>query len=682
MPDVTSLRNKSISGPGGFFSGSVFFRPITLRFFRKLPSIASCALLLSFLLPAPCRAQRWRRVGPAGGEVISLAAADGAVYLGTPDGHVFASSDRGDHWQLRGRVGGRLDGVVQKIAIDSSDNNRLLAAVWFQDPARGGGVFESIDAGVHWSLAGLSGEAVRGLEQSESSPSVWAAGTRSGVFVSEDNARSWRRTTPVSDSELRNIDSLAIDPTNPQVIYVGTYHLPWKTSDGGKTWASIASGMIDDSDIMSLHIDAANPRRIFSSACSGIYRSEDAGASWIKLQGIPYASRRTQQIVQDPGDWRTLYAATTDGLWRTEDYGENWERVTPRQTVASAVAVLPPAMGSRVLAGIEEQGILRSDDGGRTFSVANQGFSHRVISSLAQDPRDPLHLLIHVAASGSSLLESRDAGVSWEKLRSPPLQVRNIYGASSGWWLAGASGGLARFDSRKGNWRLERFREAPPPLAAGRKSIDKRVTRRTSTVSPLVSAVAESGQRTFVASEDGLWVRSGEETDFARAPARNRSRSVRYLSLGLQQSLLVIAGNSAWSCDAGAAQCHALPAPANAGRLLWIREDSVSGVPARFVGTQNGVFSSSSGGPWQLLAHGLPAIASAPPAVSGSRWILVMDNGGFYQSGDSGSTWQRSDTWEEQGTVASVVTAAGNGFFIGSQSEGVLHCQGEANSRH
>ena len=87
--------------------------------------------------------------------------------------------------------------------------------------------------------------------------------------------------------------------STPEIIYVGTYHLPWKTLDGGKTWSSIASGMIDDSDVMSLHIDAKNPRRIFSSACSGIYRSDDAGLSWTKLQGIPYASRRTQQIVQD-----------------------------------------------------------------------------------------------------------------------------------------------------------------------------------------------------------------------------------------------------------------------------------------------------------------------------------------------------------------------------------------------
>jgi len=227
-------------------------------------------------------AQTWERSGPPGGTVTSLvAAADGTVYLGTPDGHVFASLDRGEHWQLRGRVGGRLDGVVQQIVPDAEHKNRVLAAVWFRNSS-GGGVFESSDGAQHWTLAGLREETVRTLEQSLSEPSVWLAGTRTGVFRSSDGARSWQRITPANDPELQNVDSLAVDPGDSQTIYVGTYHLPWKTSDGGRTWNPIGAGMIDDSDIMSLRIDAQNRQRIFSSACSGIYRSEDAGATWTK----------------------------------------------------------------------------------------------------------------------------------------------------------------------------------------------------------------------------------------------------------------------------------------------------------------------------------------------------------------------------------------------------------------
>src|ERR1035438_5069119 len=47
------------------------------------------------------------------------------------------------------------------------------------------------------------------------------------------------------------VESLAVDPGNPQIVYAGTWHLPWKTQDGGKNWENIKQGVIDDSDVFS-----------------------------------------------------------------------------------------------------------------------------------------------------------------------------------------------------------------------------------------------------------------------------------------------------------------------------------------------------------------------------------------------------------------------------------------------
>ena len=85
---------------------------------------------------------------------------------------------------------------------------------------------------------------------------VLVAGALDGVFVSRDGARNWKRATPPGDDELRNFDSLAIDPANPEIIYAGTFHLPWKTIDGGQNWSAIHAGMIEDSDVLSLAFDA------------------------------------------------------------------------------------------------------------------------------------------------------------------------------------------------------------------------------------------------------------------------------------------------------------------------------------------------------------------------------------------------------------------------------------------
>ena len=667
MPTVLRvIRSKQfVGGLAGFVScGPAFFFGS-----RRLAWNFSLLFLLG-LMPPALLAETWERSGPPGGTVISLtAAADGTVYLGTPDGHVFRSVDRGEHWELRGRAGGRPDGVVQQIVPDAADHRRVLAAVWFRSSA-GGGVFESPDGGQHWRLAGLTGEAVRTLEQSPSKPSVWLAGTRSGVFRSTDDARSWQRITPANDPELQNVDSLAVDPEDPETIYVGTYHLPWKTVDGGKTWNSIGSGMIDDSDIMSLRIDAQNRQRIFSSACSGIYRSEDAGLSWTKLQGIPYSSRRTQQIVQDPANPQTLYAATTEGLWMTGDYGETWKRVSSREMNAYAVAVLPAPKGREVLAGVAAEGVLRSEDGGQSFASWNGGFSHRVLFALGSDPADRAHLLARVEGFAGTLVETRDAGKSWARLSAPTRTVLRVFGSLEGWWVSFAEGGLARFDASAGSWRESPFRERPAD-ARGRTGSRYLQGSRAAKLSPRVTAFLENGQEIIVSTEDGLWRKEPGGNEFRRLPADGLPPAVSFLGRASPDALLAIARNELWT-SAGGPGWKRLASPLGAGALLWVLDSPAKGAAVRWLGTERGVFISESGSEWRLVSNGLPPIASEPPAFNASTGLVAMSNGGLYESSDGGSSWRRVDRDSEQGGVGVVVPESSGGFGIASYSEGLL----------
>src|SRR5271168_251471 len=219
-------------------------RNVFMKIPRKKTLVIPIAMLvfLSCALASPALAQdpAWQRIGPPGGNVVSLvASAKNAVYLGTADGHIFASGDAGQHWLLRGRVSSRRDAVIQKLLVNPQHESQLLAAVWFQDVREGGGLYRSSDAGATWTLAGLAGEVVRAIEQSSSAPEIFVAGTRSGLFRSVDAAQTWQRISPAGDPELRNIDSVAIDPRDPRIIYAGTYHLPWKTFDAGKNWIAV-----------------------------------------------------------------------------------------------------------------------------------------------------------------------------------------------------------------------------------------------------------------------------------------------------------------------------------------------------------------------------------------------------------------------------------------------------------
>lgn len=448
----------------------------------SLISLKVCAGILLALSFASCAwAQVWERLGPDGGLVVSLGASpNGTLYLGTSDGHVFVRERDADSWELRGRVGPRMDAVVTRILPDPQNEQVAYAALWFQDPSAGGGVFRTEDGGRSWKLIGLAAEAVRALEMAPSHTDELIAGTRTGVFRSQNRGNSWQRISPADDLEIRNLDSVAVDPKDANIIYAGTYHLPWKTTDGGKTWKPVMAGLIDDSDIMSLRVDATDPARVYLSACSGIYRSENRGEQWFKLQGIPYSARRTQTIVQDPALSKTLYAATTEGLWVTRDGGESWERTTPREWVVNAVVVLPQSAKppSRVIIGTEAQGVLVSEDQGIHFSAWNEGFTHRVVKQLIGSKSEPGHLLMILQRNGQEILESRDAGSHWDTLdlsanttrgkKTLPLNSENVervYASPRGWLLRLRTGQLWVRESGEEMWSEWKLRQ--PPLQKG-----------------------------------------------------------------------------------------------------------------------------------------------------------------------------------------------------------------------
>jgi photosystem II stability/assembly factor-like uncharacterized protein len=228
-------------------------------------------LVFLFVFSCSAKAQNWRQVGPPGGDVQSLAAVPGntnSLFLGTSDGHVFGSRDAGEHWSLLGRIGEHHDDVIMSMLVDLRSPDTIYATSWTLS-SFGGGVYRSSDAGRTWHLIGLDGRVVRAIAQSSSNPDILVAGATDGVYRSDDSGKQWVRISPVGNKDLRNFDSIAIDPQDASTIYAGTYHLPWKTTDGGRNWTPVHQGMVDDSDVMSITVDQNYPSHIFASACSG-----------------------------------------------------------------------------------------------------------------------------------------------------------------------------------------------------------------------------------------------------------------------------------------------------------------------------------------------------------------------------------------------------------------------------
>ena len=660
---------------------------------------AICGLFL--LAGLPVSAQTWQPMGPPGGDVRTLGIDPNdsrRIYLGTSDGHIFGSGDAGEHWQLLGRAGSRMDAVVTAVLVDPRDSRALYASTWTQDPVAGGGVFRSRDAGRTWQPMGLAGQAIRALAQAASNPDVLVAGTLDGIYRTTDAGKTWQRISPQGHEEIRNLDSVAIDPYNPEIIYIGTFHLPWKTADGGRHWVSVHEGMIDDSDVMSILVDRTNAHRVFASACSGIYRSENGGALWKKIQGIPFSARRTHVIRQDPQRSSTVYAATTEGLWKTTSGGASWQRVTPRDWVITAL-VLPAHAPERLVIGTERLGVLVSDDGGEHFRAANEGFYHRQIVALALDRERSGRVLAVLANASEPVLATEDAGRTWAPL-GPGLRtegLRRVYAMPDGWWAALERGGLMRYEKKKGAWaragsvvgdaaaaRLASGHGSDEPSATGNRRRTGRSAPTRPAASPkglrplahVVEDMAFSRETWFAATENGLLASTDGGATWAIFPVGPMTtlpvRSVRVSADG--QNLWVVSlrglvfsrdGGKTWSW-------HDLPLDAGGARRLDVAPDATHG-ETLVASAGNGLYlSRDAGRHWQFAANGLPQAPIQDLAIAGPFFLASMQTGGLYISHDRGQTWARIEGTLAEGYFPVVTTLdAASTIFAASATEGL-----------
>jgi photosystem II stability/assembly factor-like uncharacterized protein len=622
--------------------------------------VCSLATVAVLLLSSKAKAQTWRALGPDGGDVFALTMDSHdpkTLYLGCADGHIFVSRDAGDHWQILGRAGKSENAVVTSIVVDARNSRELYASTWTRElHGEGGGVFRSADGGVHWSSAGLDGHAVRALAQAPSDPRELIAGALDGVFLSHDSGATWRRITPADDAELHNVDSIAIDPKDAKVIYVGTFHLPWKTMDAGAHWVSIHSGMIDDSDVFSLVVDRQRPARIFASACSGIYRSDNAGALWTKIQGIPFSARRTHMVLQDPSNPQVVYAGTTEGLWKTSDGGANWALRTPANWVINSLVVEPKT--DRVIIGTDQLGVLVSDDGGQFFRVSNEGFYHRQVTAFAQDPMRPGHLLVLLTNAPETMLETNDDGRTWFPMGGSidADAVRGVYASPRGWLVAMKKGGLEMYAPRFRLWS-----------ALGRVGR----TAETAPFRAVINGFAFGPQRWYAATDQGLFVSSDRGDSWT---------AIRLAHAGLPADAVVASpdGVTLWVVSSGGMLYSGDSGGTWNWRDLPIQSGGVThlqsaGGQRLLASSERGLYISPDGGStWTLAGHGLPAAPPEGVAVLGQVWVASMRSGGIYVSKDRGGDWTRVDTTIGDGFFPAISAAKlQDSVYVASSTEGI-----------
>ena len=305
--------------------------------------------------------------------------------------------------------------------------------------------------GIVETVAGIAGE-----------PNHYYMGAGGGgVWESRDYGSSWKN---ISDKYFKNnnIGAIAVAPSNPKVIYVGTGNPAFrntfltgdgmhKSTDGGRTWSNIGlektgiiSWIIVDPNDANVVYAAALGQGWASNPDRGVFKSTDGGATWKK---ILYVDDKTGAITlgMAPSKPQVLYASMWQayrrhwmlssggpgsGLYKTTDGGATWTNISHHSG-------LPPGIWGKVTVAVapsdpnvvytlmqvkyrgEIGGLFRSENGGESWTLMNNSpaITQRAMYYMRVyvDPKDPNTVYI----PNTSIQVSHDGGKTLAEIQPP-----------------------------------------------------------------------------------------------------------------------------------------------------------------------------------------------------------------------------------------------------------------------
>lgn len=296
----------------------------------------------------------------------------GTLLAGTATALLYRSRNGADSW-IRLPFPAELRSNLHALMIDPVRTDVYLVAVTSEIP-RYAGLYRSTDEGATWEqLRDLRQKQAWSLASWTGDSHVIAAGTEDGIFMTRDGGDNWTNISARGYARPQPVVTLAFDPAHRNILYAGTPHLAWKTTDDGRTWHALQRGMPEDSDIFSIIVDGKRSTRLFAGACSGIYRSLNGGETWASMEQAVGAQFRTYVVAHAPHSANVLFVGTNGGLLQSPDGGATWRHVSRPTTRSVAFDPVDP----RHVFVATDEGILRSEDGGGHFAVANQGLYDR-----------------------------------------------------------------------------------------------------------------------------------------------------------------------------------------------------------------------------------------------------------------------------------------------------------------
>ncbi len=331
------------------------------------------------------------------------------------------------------------------------------------------GVWKSTDQGRTWFASAVGIASNAGLREVAVSPAnaldVYAVGDGPAYF-SHDGGKNWTKAAPAfvdlegdptrhyggtnPKQPLGRSKNVAINPQNPQELYIAQDWRPVWSGDGGQTWHERARG----SDIICNTDIRFSKGRIYTSGMDvGALVSEDNGKSWRQLWPLAFS------YVESGHCWRMAIRTDESGVDHIVTTFNPW---TPKANL-----------------------VILSDDGGKTHQVVTNGLPNYEtrkntmwemghMRALAADPSDPKVLYAGIDGDaepgkcGGGIFKSVDGGHTWQQLAHQPGSRRMFYGLAVDptdskrvfWGACNVNGGVWMTEDGGESWKNVFSRES------------------------------------------------------------------------------------------------------------------------------------------------------------------------------------------------------------------------------
>ena len=293
-------------------------------------------------------------------------------------------------------------------------------------------------------------------------PMVYYVGAASGgVWKTKDGGLNW---FPIFDGqEVHSIGAVAVAPSNPMVVYVGTGESSirsnvsigdgvYKSEDGGETWEHI--GLKNSGRISRIIVHPDDPDKVYVGALGhayspqrdrGVYVSHDGGGSWKHTLFVDQNTGISDMAMDTDNPrvlfagawhlelktWKRISGGPGSGIFKSTDGGMTWDRLVgnglPTRDVGKIALAMTPAAPDRLYALIEtgdgvpyegretDSGELwRSEDNGKTFKLINSnrdlGGRQAYYTRTTASPDNPNEVYF----MSNSFFSSIDGGISLE----------------------------------------------------------------------------------------------------------------------------------------------------------------------------------------------------------------------------------------------------------------------------